>query len=212
MRFIPALNKSPDEMLRLISSQELDATGRFEVVHYLGFGEMVRDEARIALCTTPGDAEMIPLAEFLEIVAHAKPRLLVCEFLLPRSGTQPDPLLPSAFKQALTGRLNAVVTTRFPMHPSQVDAFDGGLYQGIADGLTIEAAVQRARGVVYRNAPLNSATAFGAYTLITGPASGMTMLAGRSGSGPQQPPPSVSASPTPSDPPKYTFKRTGAGA
>ena len=191
LKFRALENPTPNDLEDAVRDEMGDSL-TLEVVHYVGFGKTEAGEAKIAMLNTRGDVEWRAIEDLFEAVHQSGARFLLVEFLLPRSGTQPEPVRPSAFKAALRGRLNAIVLTQFPTHPDQIEAFDEDLYKGIGLGLPIEKAVQHARRVVYRNGLWDNPAMFGSFALITGPRSEMTLLSATTTTAKQmQPAPAV---------------------
>jgi Trypsin-like peptidase domain len=150
-----------------------------EVVHYAGFGRFENGKAQIAFADEYGDVAWRDAGVVFGWVAQSEARLLVVEFLLPRYDVETEPVLPKAFLEALSNRVNAVVFTRFPVHPYQCHTFNVALYRELGQGRTVEAAVQRARSEVAGNEFLGDAAAFGSFTLVTGPKSEMRLVQAR---------------------------------
>jgi hypothetical protein len=146
------------------------------VVHYIGRGEMRGEEARIALADDEGDVEWHPADDFFGWVGDSGARLLVVEFTLPPLGFDPEVIAPRTFLQALCGSVEAVLFTRFPMHPRHLLAFNDVLYAQLDAGEPIESAVQHARNETYVNRYLGAVAEFGWFTLITGQSAGMRVV------------------------------------
>jgi hypothetical protein len=140
-----------------------------EVVHYMGFGQLEQGKPMIALSDGEGDVEWRSLEDLFSWVEQSGARLLIIEFFLPRVGTDPEPIPPRAFLSGLAGRVNAIIYTRFPVHPRQSNRFNVALYNALGSGETVEMAVQRARKDVLDNQFLGDAAGFGWFALLTGP-------------------------------------------
>jgi hypothetical protein len=147
-----------------------------EIVHYIGFGHVENGEAQLAFSDSYGDVEWAPVSDFLRRVAASGARMLVVECALPRFDMELEPISPRAFLPALSNRLNAVVVTRFPVHPRQFQVFNTALYRELGHGRSVEAAVHMARWQLYRSPSLDDAAGFGWFTLITGPQADMRLL------------------------------------
>src|SRR5439155_829522 len=102
-------------------------------------------------------------------VVESGARALVVEFVLPRLDMVVDPVSPRVFLPALSNRLNAIVFTRFPVHPRLVQTFNTALYRELGEGRPIEAAVHQARRQLHRTPLLGDAAGFGWFALVTGP-------------------------------------------
>ncbi len=172
----------PSQVPRTI--KELERGAPLDVVHYCGFGQLQDGVPRIAFSDDEGDAELHELDNLFAWVSASPARVLVVQFLLPPSGTDPDPIPPSAFRSALRGRVNAVVFTPVPVHPRQAQAFNRRFYEALGGGATIEAAVQEGRAEVGDDRFLGDAAGFAWFSLITGPQAGLQVVeAGSTGSG-----------------------------
>jgi hypothetical protein len=139
-----------------------------EVVHYVGFGR-VRD-GKPQLACADGDAVTWQNADnVLDWFAASGARVVVVQLLLPRWDAEHPRIRPRAFLRALRGRVNAVVFTRFPVHPKQAHEFNGKFYETLGKGGSVEAAVQSGRNQVRGNVFFDDAAAFGSFALVTGP-------------------------------------------
>lgn len=184
-RFLPveaAPLENPD-WVTFINALEMERPSgvALEVVHYVGFGRLEGDREELAFSDGEGDADWFPVSEVCAKVAHSGARLFVVEFELPRADMQLLTIGPRAFLAALSNRVNALVLTRFPVHPRQFGIFNGALYRELGEGATIEAAVNQARREVSERKSLGDAAAFGWFTLVTGPQADTRLL-------PAQPP------------------------
>jgi hypothetical protein len=143
-----------------------------EIVHYLGFGQ-VQDNGKAVLAFSDGnDGDTWREAEdVFDWVGKSNARVLVVELLLPRWDSDYEPIHPRTFLRALVNRVNAVIFTRFPVHPHQCRTFNNAFYRVLATGGSVEAAVQQARTEVQKNEHLGDAAGFGSFTIITGPKS-----------------------------------------
>jgi hypothetical protein len=166
LRFEPLENPVPS----MVNKATADgATTPVEVFHYCGFGEVRDGREQIAVSDGFGDVEWRDIDDLFGWVAQSGARLFVADFSIGRVGTDADPVRPRTFLRALSNRVNAVVFTRFPVHPRQSYFFNKGLYDALGDGRSIEAAVQRARKNLLDNRFLGDAAGFGWFTLLTGP-------------------------------------------
>ena len=148
-----------------------------EVVHYIGFGRYRDGIAEMAFADGNGDdVTWRDSADVFGWVGQSGARLLVVQFVLPRYDIDSEPVPPRAFLKALSNRVNAVLFTRFPVHPQQCHTFNAALYRVLAEGSSIEVAVQRARAEVAGNQFLGDAAGFGSFTLVTGPKSDMRLV------------------------------------
>jgi hypothetical protein len=136
----------------------------------------------------------------------------VVEFVLPRYDAEFEPVPARTFVDALRARVNAVVFTRFPVHPFQCHTFNDALYRVLAEGGSIEAAVQQGRTEVQKNEFLGDAAAFASFALVTGPQSDMRLVPAKSpdplAGGAKQPSVEPTAATTPQTARDVTFTRT----
>lgn len=165
-----------------------------DVVHYIGF---CRGENKIALSDGEGGVTWRDISQVVGWMFDSGARLIILQFGLPPAGNDWDSMPPRTFL-TLRGRVNAVLFTRYPIHPRQFANFNDVLYPALAED-PIESAVQRARTEVAGNQPLNDAAAFGWFTLVTGPQAGMRLVApppGDPGGGTRQPNTATTSKPT----------------
>ncbi len=209
-------NPTPNTLDEKVDEAPPDG-GTREIVHYIGFGRTHEGRAEIALTGFPV-VEWVPIGDLFDAVHRSGARLLVAEFVLPMSGTEDEPVRPSAFENALGQRLNAVVFTRFAGHPVQFETFNEDFYKSLGAGASIEKATQSGRRVVYKNGFWGNFAAFGSFTLITGPSSDMSLLPTGTAPGDKlvrQPAPEVGRPPVPGaiapTKPFESFSREGGG-
>jgi hypothetical protein len=162
-------NPSPQDLQEEL--EKLGAQGGVDVVHYIGF---CRGQGDVALAG-PGGVTWRPAKDVLGWIFDSGARLVVIEFALPPSGNDWDPMPPSRLL-TLRGRTNAVVFTRYPVHPWQFATFNKAFY-GALETNPVELAVQRARLRLAGDEPVNDAAGFGWFTLITGPTAGIRIVA-----------------------------------
>jgi hypothetical protein len=84
--------------------------------------------------------------------------------------------MPPSKLLTLRGRTNAVVFTRYPVHPWQFATFNTRFYHAL-ESKAVEQAVRDARLQLAEDQPLNDAAGFGWITLVTGPTAGMRIVA-----------------------------------
>jgi hypothetical protein len=160
-----------------------------EVVHYIGFGHVEDGVPKLGFADGWGDVEWTPMSDVLAKVAASGARVLVVELALSRFDMELELVSPRAFLGALTNRVNAVVFTRFPVHPRQFQTFNSALYRELGAGCSIEAAVHQARRQLKGTPSLADAAGFGWFTLVTGPLADMAlrpMHVDAPGEGPKQ--------------------------
>ncbi len=191
-------NPKPVTMRTALTSAPPPGTAN-AVVHYIGRGEMRDGEPCIALADDEGDIEWHGISDFFNWVAGSGARLLVVQFTLPPLGFDPEVIAPRTFLQALAGSVEAVLFTRFPMHPRHLLAFNDVLYDRLDKGEPVESAVQQARNETYVNRFLGAVAEFGWFTLITGENAGTRLV-----EPPAEQSPATGGAlrgPTPSEPP-----------
>lgn len=136
------------------------------VVHYIGFGREEDGKPLLAL----GEAEEMgwrQAGDLFAWTARCGARLLVVELLPAPKGESFEPISPRAFLPALTGHVEAVLFTRFGVHPRALLQFNSVLYMNLAAGETVEVAVQRARRSLHVNQILGDEVGFGYFPLIS---------------------------------------------
>jgi hypothetical protein len=161
--FDMALNKPPPAGVSL------------EIVHYIGFGHVDDGVPKLCFSDEYGDVEWSPVTEVLAKVADSGARVLVVELALPRFDMELELISPRAFLPVLKNRVNAVVFTRFPVHPRQFQTFNGAFYRELGAGCSIEVAVHKARRQLKGTPSLSDAAGFGWFTLVTGPRADMAL-------------------------------------
>jgi hypothetical protein len=99
-------------------------SSKFDVLHYVGVGRIGRrGQAQFSMVDkSEGDATWQDADEVLESAAASGVRLVVLEFTMPPEDQVVEPVTPSALGDMLNGSINAVVYTRFPVHPRQFQA------------------------------------------------------------------------------------------
>jgi predicted RNase H-like HicB family nuclease len=154
-------------------------TGEYQVYHYIGIGQVHSKDAMIAF----GDERVQSwgkVDKILEIAARSGVRLVVFEFMLPPEGTDLSPITPRALDNAIKGSVNAVVLTNLPVHPiqfNQFKQFNDEFYACLSAGDSIESATQNGRSALQLDTMIEDAAAFGWFTVITGPAAGVSLVA-----------------------------------
>lgn len=155
---------------------ESDEGASIEVVHYIGFGRVDNGRPQIAFSDGEDGVYWRPAGDFFKWVASSGARLLVVEFVLPPLAMEFEALPPKTFLGALSKRVNAVVFTRFPVHPKELNMFNTTLYAALGEGKAVETAVQLARQRVDRLRALGDAAVFGTFSLITGERADMRLV------------------------------------
>jgi hypothetical protein len=151
---------------------DLDAGGeQFDVVHYVGAG-MVGHGGRgwfsMVEDAQEGFLKFHGIDILFERAEEARAKVVVLEVTEPPLLPAVDsPLTPSSLGNIFTGHLEAVVLTRFPLHPSQLRPFNRGFYSALEAGATISDAVQAGRRLLKRASGSQDAPDYSSYTLIT---------------------------------------------
>jgi hypothetical protein len=163
----PVERPTPFEVQEALRAEK----GPTEIVHYIGFGQIKDGTAALAFSDDADDVAWRGADELFEWVAGSGARVLLVQLVLPRWDSPFEPVRPTTFVDAVANRVNAVVFTRFPVHPTQCHTFNSAFYGALAAGGSVETAVQQARTMVQKNQYLGDAAGFGSFTLITGPKS-----------------------------------------
>jgi Trypsin-like peptidase domain len=163
-------NPRPDQV-------EIELQGACDVVHYIGFGRWEKEQVQLAFADDEGRLDFHPAAKLFQWVCQANACLVVIELATPPPDLDLDPVPPGAFADALRASVGAVVFTSVPVHPLLYQPFNRSLYQVLAKGRTVEEAVQLSRKSLYTNQPLDDYAAFGWFALMTGPESGIRVVA-----------------------------------
>jgi hypothetical protein len=169
--------------------KELES-GNYDVLHYVGVGRIGKlGRAQLSLVdAVEGDVNWQDIGEMFDWASTGGVRLVVLEFTLPPADQVLEMATPSALGDMLQGSINAVVYTRFPVHPRQFQAFNRAFYEHLGDGDPVETAVQRARQVLEQNKSVEDSAGFGWFTLVTGPNPYLRLVPQRAGNR-QQPSP-----------------------
>jgi hypothetical protein len=151
---------------------------RFDVLHFVGVG--CRGDAGNArygmVATEEGDGNFFDLDVLRRWAVQAGVKVLVLQFTGPPKSSRYEPVSPSVLGPVLGGSLAAVVLTRFPAHPGQLNTFNNGFYRSISAGKTLPAAVQDGRRRLQDSPTADDAAGFGCFTLLTGPRSDLQLV------------------------------------
>ena len=150
-----------------------DPPPHIDIVHYMGFGNFDGECAEVAFSDGQGGVVMLPIEDLFEFAEKSGARLLVTQFFLPPIDLDFEPIPPRVYRQALRGSINAILYTRYHLHPRQTNAFNSSFYRNLGAGRRVEEAVQLARRDVQTNRPLKDIAGFGWFNLLTGPSSSM---------------------------------------
>jgi hypothetical protein len=149
--------------------QELLGAQSYDVLHYIGVGKLSADGQRgeLSLVDEFGAPWFLDMQELLKWARQAGVRLVVLQFTGPPIGERFESVSLSSLGELVGGGIEAVVMTRFPVHPRQFAVFNRWLYQYLGQGRTLEDAVQQGR-VKLKQAPVvDDWAGFGFFTLIT---------------------------------------------
>ncbi len=130
-------------------------SGPWHAIHFIGHGgfDKERDEGFIVLCNEVGQAAPLYAVELARLVAdHPSLRLVFLNACEGATASQGDDLASSA--AALVRRsVPAVVAMQYPISDSAAIEFARTFYEGLADNLSVDAAVTDARKAVSFSAP-----------------------------------------------------------
>jgi hypothetical protein len=160
------------DILKPISKQA-EEQERFDILHYVGVGRIGKD-GKAELCMIhpeERDEQWTDVEEVLDLAADHGVRLAVLEFVMPPPHQAAEAVTPSSLGDVLRGSIDAVVYTRFPVHPRQFQSFNSPFYQHLGDGQAVETAVQQGRSALEQWKPIEDAACFGWFALSTGPKS-----------------------------------------
>lgn len=137
------------------SLQSAMRAGPWHIIHFIGHGgfDTQRDEGFIVLCDETGRAAPLYAVELARLVAdHPSLRLVFLNACEGATASQGDDLAGSA--AALVRRsVPAVVAMQYPISDSAAIEFARTFYEGLADNLSVDAAVTDARKAVSFAAP-----------------------------------------------------------
>jgi hypothetical protein len=162
-----------------------------DVLHYVGVGRIGKQgKAQLTFVNPEGDETWQDAESLLRNAAKYGVRIVVLELALPPADRYIEHITPSSLGTLLQGSINAVVFTRFPVHPRQFHSFNRVFYRHLERGDTVEMAVQLGRRELEQNKAIEDAAGFGWFTLVTGPKPGIRLVPQRAAS-PQQPTPKL---------------------
>lgn len=146
--------------------QALD-TGQYDILHYMGIGRISPDRGRAQLRMADfGTPIPVDVQDLLRWARHAGVRVVILQLAEPPMIKAPEPLSVSSLSEALTGSIQAVVLTRFPVHPRQILSFNLWFYSELRSK-SLEEAVQEGRRHLQTAPLVEDRAGFGAFTLIT---------------------------------------------
>jgi hypothetical protein len=94
-------------------------------------------------------------------------RVVILQLAEPPMIQGPEPLSVSSLGEMLSGSIQAVVLTRFPVHPRQITSFNYWFYSELGEGRTLEEAVQEGRRRLRQAPVVEDWAGFGAFAVIT---------------------------------------------
>jgi hypothetical protein len=145
--------------------QTLQRDERYDVLHYIGLGKIDGETAKVCMVDDDNFGEAQDLKILLDSAEKFGIRLVILEFLGRVDGHE-DPIGPKALGDRLPGSIEAIILTRFPLLPAQLQAFNKTFYGHLITGCSVEAAVQQARSALLHR--VDDAAGFGCVTLVTG--------------------------------------------
>ena len=142
----------------------------YDILHLVGVGRIGQTgQAQYAMSYNDvGDFNWVDLNRLFKWVAGTGVKLVVLQFTGPPVGQRLDPVTPSSVGSVLNGPVAAVILTRFPSHPAQLERFNAGFYRKLGIGATLSDAVQDGRRRLRDNVFGDDAAGFGCFVLITG--------------------------------------------
>ncbi len=123
--------------------------GRYDIVHYVGFGRFDSGSDRIALHPTPAYTGFVNPDDFADCLEDAMPRLVV---LQSARGSEAVPADLATFAPTLLMSRNparGVVAHQYPVAAELTVKFNASLYGALLDGAALEAAAQDKRKKVW---------------------------------------------------------------
>ncbi len=179
--FTVDLDESPQPGNVLEALQASAESGRpYDVLHYVGFGQRAADDkALITFVDDYGGSAWEDAPGMLKKVARTGVRLIILEAMLPPERVDFQPLTYRALYDAVGGSVSATVLTNLPVHPDQCQKFNDTFYRVLKDGESVETAVQLARRKLMYDKPVEDASGFGWFTVVTGPQSDVCLVSRR---------------------------------
>jgi len=163
-------NASAYDLVSALESQPYD------VLHYIGVGRTAAGQAQLST-VEPYQAESFQdVCEVLGWARQAGVRLVVLEFAGSAADHRLDPVTLSSLGPAIDGSIEAVVMTRFPVHPRQFTVFNTSFYRKLEGGATLADAVQDGRRRLDVTPFDDDAAGFGCFTVVTGPNSDIRLM------------------------------------
>jgi len=157
--------------------------GPVDVFHYIGVGRVLESKAELALFDGDDRFTWTPVEKVGDWIAQSGARVAIIELTPPPVGLDFETMPPTAAVAAMPPSVEAVVATRVPVHARQFAPFNDRLYACLANGDSIEAAVQAARRELQTNHPLGDYAGFAWFTLYTSDQAGLQLYLGEESQG-----------------------------
>lgn len=152
--------------------------GPCDILHYQGFVEATPDHTQVCIYDESGKRAFgVDISEFAELARRLSAKLVVLEaHAASRSVYSRDDPALSVAKPLLDAGVMAVLTTRFPVHPTQALRFNGNFYKFLAAGMTVEQAAQQSRIHFQWDDTLKAPATWGAFVLWTVDVPGLRLV------------------------------------
>jgi hypothetical protein len=154
-----------DELKEL---QKALGEGTYDVLHYIGIGRVSPDRRRAQVRMADYKTRSpVDVQDVLTWARDAGVRVVILQLAEPPMIQGPEPLSVSSLGEMLSGSIQAVVLTRFPVHPRQITSFNYWFYSELGEGRTLEEAVQEGRRRLRQAPVVEDWAGFGAFAVIT---------------------------------------------
>ena len=148
---------------------------RFDVLHYLGLARSGVHGLEFAMSDGEGGASWVSGQTFCGWIRDSGVRVVLIELMMTPYALDAEPVSLRKLVGDVRGRVQAVIATRSPVHFRQFQPFNEGFYACVANGETVEAAVQAGRFAVQANHPLGDYAGSAWFTGSTGERAGLRL-------------------------------------